>query len=65
MTTPRAKTMREDRFKRLVDNVCDHGGKLQAVSMGVPRTKLNQAEAESQGLWQAPTDPTVQQFLQL
>lgn len=22
----KAKTMREDRFKRLVDNVCDHGG---------------------------------------
>ena len=27
----RAKTMREDRFKRLVDNVCDHGGKSNHV----------------------------------
>lgn len=29
----KAKTMREDRFKRLVDAVCDHGGAGDALSL--------------------------------
>lgn len=29
----KAKTMREDRFKRLVDAVCDHGGVGDALSL--------------------------------
>lgn len=43
----KAKTMREDRFKRLVDNVCDHGG----LSMDCAENLANFEKRYQQRRW--------------